>query len=698
MCKNHNATIASLDTVHTNIVGNAQTIYNESPNSAYLSNEDSSQSSTLILNHSKRTWQNPHPRLAPGNETAFSVAAHVNNVNSTSSTSKDSSRVSILASNPRKRTHQNALARSVQSEESPSKRVLRSTLRVENRRVTTVTSGSGEGCSSDQTGGSELSLASYRLIEDYFPATCEQELCPFNFLLASCKVSSNELSLASYRLIEDYFPTTCEQELCPLNFLLASCKVSSNELSLASYRPPMLDRIDFASWQQRIRLYCRGKENEMGTLRETLTEGTEGASHLGLERPRVYSDLTSEEKDRYNADIQATNILLQGLPKDIYSLINHYTDAKDIWDNVKMLIEGSELTKEDRESQMMQLNSKFVNNMLPEWGRFVTAVKLNRGLRDSNYDQLYAYLKQQEVHANENKMMLNRFTQHTVDPLALMSNVSNQQHYPQSSTTSPSTYVQPHSGDITQLDSGLSPTDNLIENLTNTLALLTQSYKTYIPQTNNQLRTSSNPRYQTTIQDGRVVVQNVQGRQNRGQGNNARGAGAAGYGGSQNRVGYVNPGGQDNVVDEDVDEQPVQDLALNVDNVFQTNDCDAFDFDVDEAPTAQTLFMANISSADPVYDKAVCLMIQMFYLRKCDEIERKNILIANDTLIANWLSKDVFYIAKNSKLNVSRFSEMHDAHTVVQERCLELETELSELKDNIQKDDHDVMVILDFPS
>ncbi|GJV60121.1 hypothetical protein Tco_1466221 [Tanacetum coccineum] len=45
----------------------------------------------------------------------------------------------------------------------------------------------------------------------------------------------------------------------------------------------------------------------------------------------------------------------------------------------------------------------------------------------------------------------------------------------------------------------------------------------YIPQTNNQLRTSSNPRNQATVQDGRVVVQNVQGRQNRGQGNNALG-------------------------------------------------------------------------------------------------------------------------------------------------------------------------------
>ncbi|GKD85643.1 hypothetical protein Tco_1356797, partial [Tanacetum coccineum] len=75
-------------------------------------------------------------------------------------------------------------------------------------------------------------------------------------------------------------------------------------------RPPMLDRIDIASWQQRIRLYCRGKENgvnilklinegpfQMGTFRETLAEGDEGALHLGPERPRVYSDLLPEDKD-----------------------------------------------------------------------------------------------------------------------------------------------------------------------------------------------------------------------------------------------------------------------------------------------------------------------------------------------------------------------------------------------------------------
>ncbi|GKD12087.1 hypothetical protein Tco_1196494, partial [Tanacetum coccineum] len=108
----------------------------------------------------------------------------------------------------------------------------------------------------------------------------------------------------------------------------------------------------------------------------------------------------------------------------------------------------------------------------------------------------------------------------------------------------------------------LTPTDDLIENLTKTVALLSQSYKTHLPQTNNQLKTSSNIRNQATVQNGRVVVQNVQ------------------------------------------DEPPIQDLALSMDQVFQADQCDAFKSDVDEAPTAQTMFMANLSSADPIYDEA----------------------------------------------------------------------------------------------
>ncbi|GJZ49062.1 hypothetical protein Tco_0603252 [Tanacetum coccineum] len=71
--------------------------------------------------------------------------------------------------------------------------------------------------------------------------------------------------------------------------------------------------------------------------------------------------------------------------------------------------------------------------------------------------------------------------------------------------------------------------------------------------------------------------------------------------------------------------------------------------------------------------------------RKHNEIERKNLYIANDNLIADCLSNEVFYIAINSKLTVSRFTEMHEAHTIVQTRCLELEAELSKLRDKSVK-------------
>ncbi|GJX37746.1 retrovirus-related pol polyprotein from transposon TNT 1-94 [Tanacetum coccineum] len=69
----------------------------------------------------------------------------------------------------------------------------------------------------------------------------------------------------------------------------------------------------------------------MGTFIQTPAEDaeeTEGALQLGPERARVFTDLSAKEKERYKADIRATNILLQGIPKDIYTLINHYTTPK----------------------------------------------------------------------------------------------------------------------------------------------------------------------------------------------------------------------------------------------------------------------------------------------------------------------------------------------------------------------------------
>nr|GEZ17838.1 retrovirus-related Pol polyprotein from transposon TNT 1-94 [Tanacetum cinerariifolium] len=77
---------------------------------------------------------------------------------------------------------------------------------------------------------------------------------------------------------------------------------------------------------------------------------------------------------------------------------------------------------------------------------------------------------------------------------------------------------------------------------------------------------------------------------------------------------------------------------------------------------------------------------------KHDEIKRKNLLIANDNLIAECLSKELFSVATNSELNVARFTEMHVANTIVEAHSLELEAEFSNLRDKSPNDNHDELV------
>ncbi|GKC88130.1 retrovirus-related pol polyprotein from transposon TNT 1-94, partial [Tanacetum coccineum] len=171
------------------------------------------------------------------------------------------------------------------------------------------------------------------------------------------------------------------------------------------------------------------------------------------------------------------------------------------------------------------------------------------------------------------------------------------------------------------------------------MALLAQSFRAGLPQKNSQLRTSSNTRNQATIQDGRVVVQNVQnraGNANLGQGKlvkcyNCNGLGHIARNCTQQKRPYNSDyfkdkmllmqaqengavldeeellflaGEQVNTFDADVDNQPVQDLALNEDNIFQVDECDAFDLDVDDELTAQSIFMANLSSAGSTNQQA----------------------------------------------------------------------------------------------
>ncbi|GJW55948.1 hypothetical protein Tco_0100033 [Tanacetum coccineum] len=64
----------------------------------------------------------------------------------------------------------------------------------------------------------------------------------------------------------------------------------------------------------------------------------------------------------------------------------------------------------------VQVNTKFLTSLPPEWSKFMTDVKLVRDLHTTNNDQLYSYLKQHETHANETRLMRERYQ----DPLAFL--------------------------------------------------------------------------------------------------------------------------------------------------------------------------------------------------------------------------------------------------------------------------------------
>nr|GEY55938.1 hypothetical protein [Tanacetum cinerariifolium] len=101
---------------------------------------------------------------------------------------------------------------------------------------------------------------------------------------------------------------------------------------------------------------------------------------------------------------------------------------------------------------------------------------------------------------------------------------------------------------------------------------------------------------------------------------------------------------------------------------------------------------ARMNDPEYVFEELEAEVAQYVVDRKHDAIEWKNLLIANDNLIVKCLSKEVFYVAINSELNVARFTEMTVAHTVVEARCLELEAELAKLRNTSHHDNQEELI------
>nr|GEW40803.1 hypothetical protein [Tanacetum cinerariifolium] len=103
----------------------------------------------------------------------------------------------------------------------------------------------------------------------------------------------------------------------------------------------------YDSLKSRMELYMQNREHGRVIL-ESVENGPliwPTLEENGVTRQK-YSKLSVAEKIQADCDMKATNIIFQGLPADIYSLVNHYIVAIDLWERVQLLMQGISVTKQ----------------------------------------------------------------------------------------------------------------------------------------------------------------------------------------------------------------------------------------------------------------------------------------------------------------------------------------------------------------
>nr|GEY97781.1 hypothetical protein [Tanacetum cinerariifolium] len=187
---------------------------------------------------------------------------------------------------------------------------------------------------------------------------------------------------------------------------------------------------------------------EPGDANHEITE----TFHLQTDDELFYKELKQIE-----ADYQAIQTILLGLPEDIYAAVDSYETTQEIWLRVQQMMKGSDIGIQEKKDKLFNewerftsnegesiesyyhlflklmndlksnkhfpekiaSNLKFLNNLQPEWSRHVTIVHQTKDLHTTDYTQLYDFLKYNQKEVDELKA--ERIAKNH-DPLALMAN------------------------------------------------------------------------------------------------------------------------------------------------------------------------------------------------------------------------------------------------------------------------------------
>nr|GEU60836.1 hypothetical protein [Tanacetum cinerariifolium] len=342
-------------------------------------------------------------------------------------------------------------------------------------------------------------------------------------------------------------------------------------MSGAKNRPPMLEKDMYDSWRSRMKLYILNRQHDRMIL-EFIEHGPllwPSVTEDGVTRLKKYYELSSAEAIQADCDVKATNIILQALPLEIYAL-ERECKLYDVFDKfayqkgetlrdfyLRFSLLLNDMNMYNMKLEQFQVNMKFLNILPPEW-------------RSSSLNLSISYPM------NDTSSTVNH---------ALMA-------------YHPSEFSSPETGLVVLV---FQKGDDPIDAINHMMSFLTLVVTSRYPATNNQLRTSSNPLQQATINNGRVTIQPIQGRQNHMSAGSSRPF-ASGSGGTSRRkrviVCYSCKEELDFLADPRTAESSTNQTIITTNAACQADDLDAYDSDCDELNSAKVSLMENLSHYD----------------------------------------------------------------------------------------------------
>nr|GEY83727.1 reverse transcriptase domain-containing protein [Tanacetum cinerariifolium] len=273
------------------------------------------------------------------------------------------------------------------------------------------------------------------------------------------------------------------------------------------------------------------------------------------------AELFAAEAIQADCDVKATNIILQGLPPEVYALerecklydeFDKFTYQKgetfrDFYLRFFFLL--NDMNMYNMKQEQFQVNTKFLNTLPPEW--------INDTSSTVNHN---AYMSLSSAPQIEYALMVHHLSE----------------------------YSPPEAGLVVPV---FQKGDDPIDTINHMMSFLTAVVTSRYPATINQLRTSSNPHQQATINNGRVTIQPIQGRQNSMSAGSSRpfASGAGGASGRQRVIVYYN------CKDPGIAESSSNQNVITTNAADQADDLDAYDSDYDELNSAKISLMANLS-------------------------------------------------------------------------------------------------------